>query len=334
MSNFIDISGQRFGMLTVTSEHESRRGQNGKTLMYWKCICDCGREIWTRGTALRYGTVKSCNHHERWSKHRMTNSRLYTIYNDMKQRCNNPNNKAYAYYGGRGIRICDDWLGKDGFSRFSKWALENGYSDKLTIDRIDVNGNYEPSNCRWADDYTQKKNRRNSIYVKDGVKEKYLLEAANDHNIEYSVIKGRLDSGWNESDLYDSKPLSRKVAYQGEKLDLKELSKKTGIPYNTLQSRFNNNFTDEEMVKPSKSTLKKPVCQYSLDGQLIAEFDSATDASKETGIRLSGIIMCCNHQRNKCGGYRWEHQNVNAKKREERCLRRKENGGWIDNRSK
>ena len=176
--NFVDISDQRFGMLKVTSEHESRRGSNGKTYMYWKCICDCGREIWARGTALRYETVRSCNHHGRCSKHGMTNNRLYNIYYDMKQRCYNHKNTNYKYYGGRGISICDEWLGEDGFINFSNWALENGYTDDLTIDRIDTDGNYSPSNCRWADSYTQIKNRRNSKFVNDNGKNKYLSEAA------------------------------------------------------------------------------------------------------------------------------------------------------------
>lgn len=109
-NNFVDISGQRFGMLTVTTEHEIRRGSNGKTHTYWKCICDCGREIWARGTELRYGKPRSCNHHRKPYKHGMVNSRIYTIYNDMKQRCYNPNSKSFKNYGGRGITICDEWL--------------------------------------------------------------------------------------------------------------------------------------------------------------------------------------------------------------------------------
>lgn len=248
--NFKDISEQRFGMLTVTSEHESRKAGNGKSYMYWKCICDCGREIWTRGTALRYGTTKSCNHHSRWSTHGMTNSRLYTIYHDMKQRCYNSKYTYYKYYGGRGITICDEWLGDDGFVNFCKWALENGYLSELTIDRVDVNGNYEPSNCRWVDDYTQKKNRRNSKFVNDGGEQKYLIEAAKDHNLPYEVVKYRQSKGY--TDLFRPIQQKRKVLYQGEELTIRQLSEVTGISYDTLQSRYNRHYSDERMVEPVK----------------------------------------------------------------------------------
>lgn len=141
-----------------------------------------------------------------------------------------------------------------------------------------------------------------------------------------------MNNGWDEENIYDSLPQSRLVTYQGKEYTLKELAKVTGIPYNTLQTRYTLNFSDEEIVKPQLESLKKPVCQYTLEGNFVAEFDSATQASKTTGIRKSGIIMCCNHQRKTCGGFKWEHKENRNKDRPERCLRRKENGGWIDNR--
>lgn len=328
-NNFKDISGQRFGMLTVTSEYEARRDKNGKSYIYWKCICDCGREIWTRGTTLRYGTVKSCNHHNKCNlKHGMVNSRLYRIYYDMKQRCLNPKNTAYEYYGGRGITICDEWLGENGFINFSKWALSNGYDDELTIDRINTNGNYGPDNCRWADIHTQMMNRRNSLFIEHNGKSEAIMDIAQRHSLSTTTVKRRIDKGWDEKDIVLETPKERKVYYEGKYYSLKELAQKTGISYNTLQSRYNKNFTDEEMVRPLLASLKKAVRQFTLEGRFVSEYESAADASRITGIRKSGIIMCCNHQRKTCGGFKWEHANEKNIKRKERCLRRKTNGGW------
>ena len=97
--------------------------------------------------------------------HRKSNTRIYRIHNTMKRRCYEPNFKHFEYYGGRGIKVCDEWLGKDGFISFYEWAMANGYMDDLTIDRIDANGNYEPSNCRWITIQEQQKNKRSNHYL-------------------------------------------------------------------------------------------------------------------------------------------------------------------------
>ena len=93
----------------------------------------------------------------------MTDTRIYNIYHNMKNRCYNPNDDRYKDYGGRGIRICDEWLGKHGFENFCEWSMENGYSNKLSIDRIDNEKGYSPDNCRWITMKEQIENRRNSL---------------------------------------------------------------------------------------------------------------------------------------------------------------------------
>lgn len=155
---FIDATGQKFGKLTVVSKVEHKTGR--RTL--WNCKCECGNTCKVSIANLRNGHTRSCGCmlKESNTRHGHWGTRVYQIYYAMKQRCYNPNNAAYWDYGERGITICDEWL--NDFESFYKWSIENGYSDDLTIDRIDPQGNYEPSNCRWADRYTQGYNQRKS----------------------------------------------------------------------------------------------------------------------------------------------------------------------------
>lgn len=165
MSEKIDLTGQRFGRLTVIGFAESRKRKNGSTEIFWNCVCDCGKvtkPIRTR--SLRHGAIRSCGClkrdevKKRSTKHGLYNSRIYQTWADMKSRCYNSKHKAYRHYGGRGITVCEEW--RNDFKAFYDWAIANGYYDDLSIDRIDVNGNYEPSNCRWATAKVQIHNRR------------------------------------------------------------------------------------------------------------------------------------------------------------------------------
>mgnify|MGYP001614045067 FL=1 len=164
----IDLTGQRFGKLVVLAEVES----GGKNTA-WLCLCDCGKK--KRGVLtynLTAGKSKSCGC-VRGDKigifsrtHGESKTRLYQIYKGMKQRCGNKNNPAYQYYGGKGVSVSKCWA--QDYLGFKKWAIENGYSKSGTIDRINPNGNYEPSNCRWVSLKKQQSNKLNSMFVTIG----------------------------------------------------------------------------------------------------------------------------------------------------------------------
>lgn len=196
MSKLIDLTGQRFGRLTVI-----RRAENDKWKKpQWLCQCDCGNIKIFPGNSLKSGLTRSCGclKHEitvtRLTIHGGEGARLYHIWKNMRQRCFRSSNQDYSNYGGRGITVCDEW--RYSFVAFRDWAIENGYRDDLTIDRIDVNGNYEPANCRWITMKAQQNNMRSNHYITFGGRTQTLTQWAEELNMSPSAIRYRLKSGW------------------------------------------------------------------------------------------------------------------------------------------
>lgn len=181
LSDMQSLVGKRFGSLTIESFAEKRR-----SIAYYECLCDCGSKLTASIYDLKRGHTQSCGCLQRARtaiahlKHGQRHTRLWYCWQDMKARCFNPKNKRYSEYGGRGITVCAEW--KDDFQAFFDWAIWNGYSDSLTLDRREVNGNYEPLNCRWATGMEQGENRQNTKLI--------TIDGETHHQEEWARIKG------------------------------------------------------------------------------------------------------------------------------------------------
>ena len=202
-----NLEGMKFGRLTAIKlvPGSSGKGKHAR----WICKCDCGNVHEADSHCLIGGNVKSCGciTKDRLTTHGETGTRLYNVWCGMRRRCTTPSDTNYRFYGARGIKVCKEW---QSYEVFKEWAVESGYKDaergKFTLDRIDPNGNYEPSNCRWIDMKSQANNRRNSVIL----------------------------------------------TYNGEAYTLRQWSEKLGICYGTLQWRYREGWSVEEILSPLK----------------------------------------------------------------------------------
>lgn len=196
-----DLTGEKFGRLTVIGIQPT---ETRKT--YWICQCDCGNLKVVRSDSLQAGRIRSCGClkkeqdkinlalSESKKKYagtgiKVVGSRLYGVWQNMKTRCYNPHNAKYHRYGGRGIRVCDEW--KDNYIAFHEWAITHGYSDELTIDRIDNDGDYTPDNCRWTTVKEQCRNRSTNINITIGKSTRTLMKWCEIFNLDYGTISAR-----------------------------------------------------------------------------------------------------------------------------------------------
>lgn len=200
MSIQLDLTGQRFGRLTVIE----RCGTSKEGQKLYLCKCDCGGTKKVKTGALRSGHVNSCGCLQREcssnkfkklnTRHGGCGTRLYSIWFDMRQRCSWDGAINWHLYGGRGIKVCDEWQAD--FVPFRDWALANGYSDELTLDRIDVNGDYCPENCRWANLDEQNNNKRTCIYATIGGVTKSVTQWCRETGVPRHTAYSRIRRGW------------------------------------------------------------------------------------------------------------------------------------------
>lgn len=258
MNVFKDLTGQRFGYLTVIGKSEDPK--------MWNCQCDCGKKIVRKASILNAGRSKACsysccnrfkneneiigkkygkvtpikyigvkNGRTQWlckcecgnevikdyselkrsrslvscgcavkSINGLYKHRLYRIHHGMESRCYCKKYSGYQDYGGRGITVCSEWRGKTGFLNFYEWSLKNGYKDNLSIDRLDVNGNYEPSNCRWATRKEQSNNTRKNVLIEYKGKSQTLARWARELGINRKTLEKRLKNGHNVEEAFET----------------------------------------------------------------------------------------------------------------------------------
>lgn len=311
MNNYRDNKwiGEKFFRLTV-KEVVKDRDSSGRSRIRWKVLCDCGKEILVVPYRIVSGQQKSCGCYsvelarERATIHGESNTRLFSIWVNMRDRCNNEKNKRYKRYGGRGIKVCKEW--QDNYLSFANWARENGYSDLLTIDRIDVNGNYEPNNCRWADMKTQQRNRTDNRLIKLDGETKTLAEWCEIYGNNYSMVYNRIsEMGWDEEKAIKTpsgglganqvtfhpelkkKVVERKyhvknryVEIDGEKLSLKAYCEKVGLPYKAIHlrvTRYGMSVEDaiSKPMKDNENSIRKRCSEVGLPyGTVMARLKS------------------------------------------------------------
>lgn len=183
-----DLTGKKFGHLTPRLLHHiSPSGGHA----YWECDCDCGNTKIVRASHLKSGNVTSCGCIHPRRTHGETKTRLYHIWNNMRQRCSNPNIVEYRLYGGRGISVCEEW--KNSYEAFRDWALKNGYSSNLSIDRKENDGNYTPDNCRWSTAIEQANNTRKTRFLTYNGETRSVSEWARTVGIKQSTLSMRLN---------------------------------------------------------------------------------------------------------------------------------------------
>jgi len=211
LPNFRDLTGQKFNHLVVLEQGESFINKSGRNYVMWICQCDCeDKTIFSvRADALTTGNTKSCGcSNKRSSIHNLYYTRQRVILSNMKQRCYNINDSAYGDYGARGIKICSEWLDKSkGLINFYNWSINNEYEENLTIDRINVNGNYEPNNCRWITKGEQNRNKRSNVYVTVNGETKLLIDIARQYGKKYRTVMSRYENGYRGDELinYDNR---------------------------------------------------------------------------------------------------------------------------------
>lgn len=210
----VDLSGQTFNRLTAIKVVGRKRGE-----AVWQCRCQCGNIVNVAGYALRSGDTKSCGCwkleeiSERQTTHGKSKTRLYNTYKAMKARCYNPNTNHYKQYGGRGIIVCEEW--RNDFQAFYDWAMTNGYNPEAgrgecTIDRIDSDGNYEPSNCRWVSIAKQERNKRNNHLIEFNGEIHTITEWSEKTGIGVATLISRLKNGWKTEKALTVLPLRKK----------------------------------------------------------------------------------------------------------------------------
>lgn len=287
-----DLSGKVFGRLTVISYNGIITRKSGTHYKSWKCICSCGNECIANERSLLSGKKLSCGCLNKEilksgicrRKHGMSETRIYRIWRGIKDRCDNPNNRNFDRYGGRGISYCSEWKN---FEPFYEWAISNGYNDQLSIDRINNDGNYEPSNCRWTDILTQANNRSDNTIICFNGETHTLSEWSRITGLDVHTISSRLNRGCSKEEIFNTN--YKKVEklklylYKGKFFTVKEIAEMSGLNADTIFRRMRKGMSIEEAVeKPLGFCPKERLLTLNGETHNVTEWAKITGIKKET----------------------------------------------------
>lgn len=246
-----DLAGQRFGRLVALGFVGTDNGRKAK----WLCKCDCGPFIVTLGESLTKGRTVSCGCFRREKtieknfRHGLSNSPEYITWNGIKARCENPNEAAYANYGGRGVRMCARWR-----HNFGKFLDDMGPKPgpEYSIERIDNNGNYEPDNCKWATRQEQNDNSRHNHLVEFQGQTRTMSQWSRLIGVNVGTLFNRLRTGWSIEDALTTSSERDSLEFQGERLTISQWAKRTGIDARTLRYRVARGWPIEKVLTFAK----------------------------------------------------------------------------------
>lgn len=268
--------GDRIGKLVV-KELILEKNKNSSTNSYcriYKCLCDCGNYVYVAHKLLSSKHKKSCGclkaeiTRQKSIIHNIKHKNLLYVWRTMKQRCCCVTNRDYRLYGGRGITVCEEW--KNDFFTFNEWAENNGYKKGLMLDRIDNNGNYEPSNCRWATSEEQANNKRTNKYITINGDTKTLSQWCKHFSVPKTKIASRLSLGWSVEETFG--------------------------------------LVTHEKKKVVRKIKRKKVLQYTLSGSFIREWDSAYEAAEHLNCVPRYIMKSCCGEQKTHFGFIWKYK--------------------------
>lgn len=232
--------GDVFGRLTVLQFQQGTKESPG----FYICQCECGNKTKAHSTDLKSGLKRSCGCLQREvckitgkksCTHNMSHTRLYRTWRGIKTRCSKTTKCNSKNYSDRGIKMCEEW---NDFENFMKWAYETGYTDELTIDRIDVNGDYCPENCRWLTNFEQQSNKRTNVKIAYNGKTQTIAQWSRETGISFALIHWRYVSGKTGSDLFKKPYSPRTITYNGETKTIKEWANTYGVQIGMIYGRL------------------------------------------------------------------------------------------------
>lgn len=293
-----EIPKMKFGRLKPI------RMMEGKGRTKWLCKCDCGNETIVTQKNLCNGNTKSCGCFSMESRRArnkgyQNKERLYIVWIGMRERCNNPNNNSYKWYGAIGVTVCEEW--ERDYCAFKRWALETGYDETLprgaqTIERKDPNKDYSPENCEWKTIQQQQRNKRGSVLYEMNGEKHILREWSEILNVDYDLLRSRVGTyGWTLEQAISEPKQSKvnvkkiKIEYNGESLTIREWAQKLGISENTIRARMSKarmlaSKDPEYILQTVKvKTIYKTIIEYNGKSQNLREW------AKELGINYTTL---------------------------------------------